>query len=153
MTWQPYNFDYFAMNIVCEALKRDSKSLNQSFKMRTTCAYGMERFWGEHLRLLRNKNQSERNKGLLIADTWSSFKKIMEEADPTLAHKLPITIQENRDIDNNELSTAVDLLWSLTFDEHRICLSVLTNLCDAIVWWTQRLKTGQFDPEDNLVTD
>jgi hypothetical protein len=40
--------------IVLKARHRDHNpkktSLNQAYKMRTACAYGLERFWGEHLR-------------------------------------------------------------------------------------------------------
>jgi hypothetical protein len=151
MTWKPYNLDHYAMLIVQDALRRDAKSLNQSFKMRTTCAFGMERFWGEHLRLLRNKNSLERHRGLLIAETWQKFRAILSEADRTLAEKLPDTLDVNPEqaIDDEALSAAVDLLWSLTIEEQRTCLSVLINLCDAIVWWTQRLKSGQHDQEDD----
>jgi predicted LPLAT superfamily acyltransferase len=144
------------MSLVQDALRRDGKSLNQAYKMRTTCAFGMERFWGEHLRLLSNKNQLERYKGLLIAETWQKFKEIMSDADPALAVKLPETMDINpqRSIDAEALTTAVDQLWSLSIDEHRTCLSVLTNLCDAIVWWTQRLKSGYVDdPDDRLDAD
>jgi hypothetical protein len=31
-------------------------------------------------------------------------------------------------------------LWSLSIEDQRICLAVLTQFCDSLVWWTQRYK-------------
>ncbi len=31
-------------------------------------------------------------------------------------------------------------LWKIPLSEQRIALMVLTQLCDSIVWWTQRYK-------------
>ncbi|MCA1994465.1 MAG: hypothetical protein LDL41_20825, partial [Coleofasciculus sp. S288] len=34
-------------------------------------------------------------------------------------------------------------LWQLSLEDQRVALAVLTQLCDCIVWWTQRYKTGR----------
>jgi hypothetical protein len=51
MAWKEYNLDRIAQKLVLAAKLRDRDSLNQSFKMRESVSYGLERFWGEHLRL------------------------------------------------------------------------------------------------------
>jgi hypothetical protein len=33
-------------------------------------------------------------------------------------------------------------IWSLSTHDQQTALAVLTALCDAVVWWTQRLKTA-----------
>jgi hypothetical protein len=48
---QFHSLDQIAQKLVLDAKGRERKSLNQSFKMREAVAYGLERFWGEHLRL------------------------------------------------------------------------------------------------------
>ena len=32
-------------------------------------------------------------------------------------------------------------IWSMSLDDQRIALMVLTQFCDSLVWWTQRYKT------------
>ena len=54
--------------------KRDEKSLNQSYKMRMAVAYGLERFWGEHLRL----QAKEPEKSQYWKDTWDALVGILE---------------------------------------------------------------------------
>lgn len=51
MTWKSYELDRVAQKLVLSARERDPDSMNQSHKMRMSVAYGLERFWGEHLRL------------------------------------------------------------------------------------------------------
>ena len=31
-------------------------------------------------------------------------------------------------------------LWDLDIDEQRVAIAVLTQLCDSLVWWTQRYR-------------
>jgi hypothetical protein len=40
-------------------------------------------------------------------------------------------------------------LWQLDLEDQRIILAVLTQLCDCIVWWTQRYKV----PGDLTIDD
>ena len=51
MAWKSYRLDQLAQRLVLDARQRDPQSLNQAYKMRMATAYGLERFWGEHLRL------------------------------------------------------------------------------------------------------
>ena len=51
MAWQSYGLDQAAQKLVLDAKQRNKDSLNQGYKMRMSVAYGLERFWGEHLRL------------------------------------------------------------------------------------------------------
>ncbi len=61
--WQPYNLDHYAQKLVSDF--RDKKNvLNESHKMRMTVAYGLERFWGEHLRYEREKSLESKEKSL-----------------------------------------------------------------------------------------
>jgi hypothetical protein len=74
MGWNRFEFDHHAQQIVLAARKRDPDSLNQAYKMRTTCAYGLERFWGEHLRLSGDKaKDGEKHKAQFIADVWTVY--------------------------------------------------------------------------------
>ena len=55
MGWNYYGLDQVAQKLVLDARERNSDSLNQSFKMRMAIPYGLERFWGEHLRLQKRE--------------------------------------------------------------------------------------------------
>jgi hypothetical protein len=124
MAWQPYGLDRQAQKLVLAAQKRDKDSLNQSFKMRTTTAYGLERFWGEQLRL-RGKEQTKSD---YWKETWDSLVKILE----------PTGIELPNNITDPE--AMAQKLWSLSLDDQRLALAVLTQLCDCLIWWTQRHK-------------
>jgi hypothetical protein len=124
MAWQPYGLDQHAQKLVLAAKKRDKDSLNQSFKMRTTTAYGLERFWGEQLRL-RGKEQTKSD---YWKETWDSLVKILE----------PTGIELPNNITDPE--AMAQKLWSLSLDDQRLALAVLTQLCDCLIWWTQRHK-------------
>jgi len=122
--------------------------------MRTICAFGMERFWGEHLRLLQSKSQSDREKGEFVADTWSVFWSIMDGISPALASGLPKTVEIRAPEENGEerakrinqtVTESAQLFWQLETEDQRNCLAMLSALCDAVVWWTQRLKPVNVD--------
>lgn len=146
MAWQPYDLDHLAQEIVLKARSRDKSekktSLNQAYKMRAACAYGLERFWGEHLRLADKKSsQEDRDKAAFIADVWTAFVGLMAKADI----KLPGTML-SRSATEEEIQSVCEHLWKLgnqELKEQQACLAVLTSLCDAVVWWTQRLKPGK----------
>jgi hypothetical protein len=38
-------------------------------------------------------------------------------------------------------------LWQLPVADQRVAIAVLTQLCDCIVWWTQRYKVGRLVDE------
>lgn len=68
MGWKSYDLDREAQKLVLGAKQRDEKSLNQSYKMRMAVAYGLERFWGEHLRL----QAKEPEKSQYWKETWDA---------------------------------------------------------------------------------
>ncbi|MCM0592737.1 MAG: hypothetical protein HEQ35_28210 [Gloeotrichia echinulata IR180] len=137
MTWKSYDLDQEAQRLVLK--HRDKKGvIGQSHKMRITVAYGLERFWGEQLRLL----DKEPPKGEYWRDTWKSFSKIMLLA----GIKLP-----QEDVSNNntaKIQEVADKLWKLPIEDQRICLAVLTQFCDSLVWWTQRYKKSGVDDDE-----
>ncbi|XZF63750.1 MAG: hypothetical protein ACSI46_03125 [Gloeotrichia echinulata DVL01] len=130
MAWKSYDLDREAQQLVLAAKQRDEKSLNQSYKMRMAVAYGLERFWGEHLRLQAN----EPKKSAYWKETWDALERIMKKAGIKIPNE---TVNANN---VSEIQAMSNQLWGLTIDEQRIALSVLTQLCDCIVWWTQRYK-------------
>ena len=130
MGWKSYDLDREAQQLVLAAKKRDEKSLNQSYKMRMAVAYGLERFWGEHLRL----QAKEPEKSQYWKETWDALVGIMEQAGVLIPNE---SVNAN---DVDDIQAMSDELWKLQIDEQRVALAVLTQLCDSIVWWTQRYK-------------
>lgn len=134
---QFHSLDQVAQKLVLAAKDRERKTLNQSFKMREAVAYGLERFWGEHLRL---KSKSRRpgdefdKKSQYWKETWDALVAILKPTG---------VIIPNSAVDINRPDTVKSMareLWKLDIKEQRIILAVLTQLCDSIVWWTQRYK-------------
>ena len=80
MTWTPYLLDNIAQKIVLDAIERDSKSLVQAHRLRSACSYGLERFWGEQIRLLNEKNDNDKAKGQFTKDVWNALVLIMKSA-------------------------------------------------------------------------
>lgn len=120
MGWEPYKLDKVAHDLVVEAQKKPQDVLGQVYKMRTTVAYGLERFWGEQLRL-------EGEEAAYWKATWDKLVEIMALAD------IEIPNLENH-------SDQISQLWQFPKDDRKITLAVLTQLCDCMVWWTQRYK-------------
>lgn len=161
MTWHTYKLDEIAQELVLDALERSQDSpksqdsLNQSYKMRTTVAFGLERFWGEHVRLLAkgksdkksDKESENYKKGLYWHDTWKVFRKTMGEAQIHLPKPL------KKGGKPEELKQIAGQFWGsvpikvgeteviLTLEDRRVAQAVLTQLCDCLVWWTQRYKS------------
>jgi hypothetical protein len=134
MGWHPYDLDHLAQEIVLRARHRDAKSLNQAYKMRAACAYGLERFWGEHLRLA----DKEAAKAAFVADVWKALVGILAKA----GLNLPGVVLTNSE-DDATIQAVAEQIWRLKTDQQQAALAVLTSLCDAVVWWTQRLKTSR----------
>jgi len=139
MAWKSYELDQIAQKLVLLARERDPKSLNQSYKMRMAVAYGLERFWGEHLRL----KGKEEEKSQYWKSTWDAFCDVMTKVDIKLP-KETVGTTETKKI--QEISTR---LWALPIEDQRVAIAVLTQLCDCIVWWTQRYKIGRLDNESD----
>jgi hypothetical protein len=138
MGWKPYYLDQLAQEIVLKARKLDSDSLNQAHKMRATCAYGLERFWGEHLRLA---GKQETAKAAFVTDVWLALAGVLAQAGLAL----PATMCSNTD-DERQIQAVAEQLWKLPLQDQQAALAVLTALCDAVVWWTQRLKVPKNKP-------
>lgn len=119
MGWEPYKLDKVAHDLV-EARKNQRDVLGQVYKMRTTVAYGLERFWGEQLRL-------DGKEAAYWKATWDEFVKIMGKADITIPNL-------------EDQSEQISQLWKFPIDDRKVALAVLTQLCDCMVWWTQRYK-------------
>ncbi len=137
MAWKSYELDRIAQKLVLVARERDPKSLNQSHKMRMAVAYGLERFWGEHLRL----QGKEEAKSKYWKATWDAFCEVMLKVDIQLP-KDAVGAKETKKI--QDISTR---LWALPVEDQRVAIAVLTQLCDCIVWWTQRYKIGKLADE------
>lgn len=127
-----YSLDQAAQKLVLDARKRKSESLNQGYKMRLTVAYGLERFWGESLRLGREPENASYWK-----QTWDALVKILADAGLSLPNDSP----DPKDVD--AIEAMAEKLWAIPIEDQRIAISVLTQLCDSIVWWTQRYKVGK----------
>ena len=130
MGWNYYGLDREAQQLVLAAKQRDDASLNQAFKMREAVAYGLERFWGEHLRL----QGKEEAKSQYWKETWDTLVKIMDNA------KIKIPNDRLDSNDTKSVQKMAEKLWTLEIETQRVALAVLTQLCDCLVWWTQRYK-------------
>jgi hypothetical protein len=135
MAWHPYHLDHLAQEIVLRARQRDPSSLNQAYKMRASCAYGLERFWGEHLRLA----DKELEKAAFVADVWKAFVGIIRQTDNSVL--LPDAML-SRKADETVIHAMAQQIWEMSSQDHQTCLAVLTALCDSIIWWVQRLKSS-----------
>jgi hypothetical protein len=120
---------------VLTARQRNAQSLNQAYKMRMAVAYGLERFWGEHLRL----QSKEPEKSQFWKETWDTLAIVLTKAGMTLPND-PVSASNT-----SQIQAMSRKLWELTIEEQRIAIAVLTQLCDCIVWWTQRYKTREED--------
>ncbi len=130
MAWNTYDLDRRAQKLVLDARRRDQESLNQGHKMRTTVAYGLERFWGEQLRL----SGRDQSKADYWKATWTELVDIMALAGVTVPNRRVNPSQED------QVRAMAGDLWGMNLADQRVTLAVLTQLCDAIVWWTQRYK-------------
>lgn len=136
--WQPYDLDYYARKLVLE--HRDRKDVtNESHKMRMSVAYGLERFWGEHLRLGRDKPE----KGRYWKAVWETLAEILAKADLILPN-------DNVRLENTaQIKDMAKKIWSMPPEQQRVALAILTQLCEALVWWHQRYKVESSDNSDN----
>ncbi len=137
--WRPYDLDYYAQELVLE-FRNDKDVLNESHKMRMTIAYGLERFWGEHLRLEREKP----DKAKYWLAVWKRLHEILKDAGVTLPNnsvKSSLSDPRKREDEEKEkIKAMAKSLWKMNLDDQRVALMVLTQLCDSLVWWTQRYK-------------
>ncbi len=132
MTWTTYGLDQYAQKLVLDAKKQDPDSLNQSHKMRLAVAYGLERFWGESLRL--QNREADRAKSQYWKKTWDTLVEIMKKAGVNLPND---RVNANN---TNQIEAMSEKLWSIPLEDQRVALAILAQLCDSLVWWTQRYK-------------
>jgi hypothetical protein len=134
--WQPYGLDHIAQKLVIE--NRDNKNvLNESHKMRMSVAYGLERFWGEHLRLEREKGEESKNKGAYWKSVWIALAKVLQSAEINLPDSDgKVTLNETA-----RIKDVADEIWEMNPQDRQAALMVLTQLTESLVWWTQRYKT------------
>lgn len=148
MTWRTYDLDRAAQKLVLKY--RHHEVLNESHKMRMAVAYGLERFWGEHLRLRGEKG------GEYWKSTWDELASILNDAgillpndcviiqDPPKEKKESKEEKKKREKENSEkINNMANKLWQFAKEkpeENRVALAVLIQLCDCLVWWTQRYK-------------
>jgi hypothetical protein len=130
MPWQAYALDEKARKLVKDALNGDKnikepskQAFKESYKMRATVAYGLERFWGE---AKRHEKDSP-----ALAKYWKATWDVLVETLEKAEVKLP---------KHNNVAAMADELWKLPREDQQIALAVLTQLCDCMVWWTQRYK-------------
>ncbi|EAW36246.1 hypothetical protein [Lyngbya sp. PCC 8106] len=128
MGWESFNLDQQAHDLVLKY--RDKKDArNQAYKMRVAVAYGLERFWGEQFRLVKEKDKAD-----YWQDTWKALVKVMENAGVTIP---------NDDVsydDTAAIKVMANKLWDFPIEQRKVAIAVLTELCDSMVWWTQRYK-------------
>jgi hypothetical protein len=138
-SWQPYGLDRAAQKLVLQY--RDRGVLNESHKMRLAVAYGLERFWGEHLRFKgkTSPKQEDINKSDYWKATWDALVEILKEANFTIPND-SVSVK-----DTKQIQAMSEKLWTLSIEEQRIAIAVLTQLCDSLVWWTQRYKTREVE--------
>ena len=129
MTWKLYEIDRVAQELTLKF--RDKDVLGESHKMRATTAYGLERFWGEHLRL--SQKAQDRAKSEFWKATWDELCKIMKQAGVTIPND---TVTG----DTRSIQTMSEKLWAFDIEQRKIALAILIELCDSLVWWTQRYK-------------
>jgi hypothetical protein len=128
MAWESYKLDQEAHDLVVNY--RDKKdTLNQAYKMRVAVAYGLERFWGEQFRLVKDRDKAD-----YWRDTWNALVKIMGNAGV----KIP---NDNVSPDDTAaIKIMANKLWDFPIEQRKVAIAVLTQLCDSMVWWTQRYK-------------
>lgn len=147
MSWQPYQIDNCARQVVLKALERDptGESLNQVFKMRVTCAYGLERFWGEYLRL--KQRPADQNKAWIIRDTWEFMSKdILANTGIHLPYNPSLNTMDTKD--TKAVRASLEELGKLQTNppyQAQVVLSVLTTFCEAIIWWKNRLAGNRVE--------
>lgn len=127
MTWKLYEIDRVAQELTLKF--RDQDVLGESHKMRATTAYGLERFWGEHLRL----SQKEKDKADFWKATWDALCKIMKQAGVNIPN-------EKVTSDTKSILAMSERLWAFDIEQRKIALAILIELCNSLVWWTQRYK-------------
>lgn len=130
MPFESFRLDQIAHDLVRDYYQ-DRGARQQVYKMRTATAYGLERFWGEQLRLQGRE-----------AEYWSAtWNKFVEIISTQAGMSIP-----NENINNNDpqaIRRFAEHLWDgerFPLEQRKVALAILIQLCDCMVWWTQRYK-------------
>ena len=139
MGWESYNLDQIAHDLVLEHC--DKGAHNQAYKMRTAASYGLERFWGEQLRLYDKKKDVyfPTAASNYWADTWQRFCQLLTHAGINLPD------DKVEPTDREAIKRITDYLWRFDDKQRKVALAVLIQLCDCMVWWSQRYKPAKPD--------
>ena len=127
MAFTSLKVDQVAHDLVLKCCHEYPKGIKESYKMRMTVAYGLERFWGEQFRLKGDKAR-------YWLETWKKLVEIMGDA----GIEIP-----NDEVSSGEPAAIRDLaqrLWTFPQEQRKVALAILIQLCDSLVWWTQRYK-------------
>ena len=103
--------------------------------MRMAVAYGLERFWGEHLRFERESKQENKEKGKYWKKVWDTLANDILKPTGIKLPNEPVKFEET-----NKIQDMTKKIWEMTPEDRVIVLMVLTQFCDSLVWWTQRYK-------------
>jgi len=137
MAWHSYELDREAQKLVMKY--KDDDVLNESHKMRVTASYGLERFWGESLRLSKPK---DKQKGEYWRNTWVTLVCVIKNAGIEVPNE-KIGFDDKGNAKTEDIKRMTQKLWdqkTFPLEHQRVTLAVLTQLCDSLVWWTQRYK-------------
>lgn len=129
MAWESFNLDQHAHDLVLKYRDKNKDVVNQIYKMRVAVAYGLERFWGEQFRLVKETDKAD-----YWRDTWNALVKIMGNAGVTIPND---NVSSG---DTVAIKSMADKLWDFPIEQRKFAIAVLTQLCDSMVWWTQRYK-------------
>jgi hypothetical protein len=132
-----YGLDRYAHNLVAEFCKQGV--LNETHDMRKTAAFGLERFFGEHLRLQAKDEKAS----AYWRKTWDTLVLVMGNAGITVP-----TLEKGTQPNSETIRQIIDDLWNedkFPKANRKVVLAVLIQLCDDMVWWAQRYK--KFEPQ------
>ncbi len=142
MAWNPYGLDQIAHKLVRRALEIDgddkiqgNSCLREAYEMQESVAYGLERFWGESM---RHEGKQQKN-AEYWKETWAKLVEILGTAGVTLPTDQDADVMAQKLWGDLTLDGQVNGP-KLTHEHRQLALAVLTQLCDCMVWWTQRYK-------------
>jgi hypothetical protein len=78
--------------------------------------------------------KQEPTKSRYWKSTWDALADILQDS----GLEIPNDSVDPDDMQSIQLMS--EKLWQLSLEDQRIALSVLTQLCECLVWWTQRYK-------------
>jgi hypothetical protein len=136
MSLRFYDLDRIAENLVRS--HRDQEVLNETHKMRVSVSFGLERFWGEHLRLQRRQEDSD--KADYWRETWRTLVRIMGDSGIVVPN---VNVNINDRDSTAQIREMANHLWdeqAFPMQQRKVVLAVLMQLCDSMIWWAQRYK-------------